>query len=46
MAEPDQRKAAKEAMEWYNADLDAKGLSPDERKNSMTTFTQSLISGE
>lgn len=44
MAESDQRKVAKEAMDWYNADLDAKGLSTDERKNRMSSFTQSLIS--
>ncbi|MCU0378892.1 MAG: alpha/beta hydrolase, partial [Bacteroidales bacterium] len=42
MAEGDQRKVAKEAMEWYNADLDAMGLSAEERKNRMSTFTQSL----
>ena len=43
MADSDQRKVAKEAMEWYNADLDAMGLTPEERQNRMNSFTQSII---
>jgi hypothetical protein len=42
MAQPDQRKAAKEAMEWYSKDLDAKGLTPDERKDKMAAFAQGI----
>jgi hypothetical protein len=44
MAEGDQRKVAKEAMEWYNADLNGLGLTAEERQNRMSSFTQSLIS--
>jgi len=39
MAQPDQRKAAKEAIEWFSAELERKGLSPDERKEQMAAFT-------
>ncbi len=42
MAEPDQRKAAKEAMEWFSKEIDKKGLSPDERKEQMAAFTQGI----
>lgn len=42
MAQPDQRKAAKEAMEWYSKDLDSKGLSPDERRDKMVAFAQGI----
>ncbi len=42
MAEPDQRKAAKEAMEWYSKDLDSKGLSADERRDKMAAFAQGI----
>jgi dienelactone hydrolase len=44
IAEEDQRKVAKEAMEWYSKDLADKALDPEERRNRMTSFTQSLIS--
>ena len=44
MAEADQRKVAKNAMEWYNKELDGKGVSPEERKTMMTQFTQALLS--
>lgn len=44
MAEADQRKVAKNAMEWYNKDLDAKGATPEERKTMMAQFTQGLVS--
>ena len=44
MAEADQRKMAKNAMEWYNKELDAKGVTPDERKTMMAQFTQALVS--
>jgi len=42
LAQPDQRKAAKEAMEWYSKDLDSKGLAPDERRDKMAVFAQGI----
>lgn len=42
--EPDQRKFVKDAMAWYGKELDSKGVSPEERKEKMTAFTQGLIS--
>ena len=42
IAQPDQRKAAKEAMEWYSKDLDSKGLTPDERRDKMAAFAQGI----
>ncbi len=42
LAQPDQRKAAKEAMEWYSKDLDSKGLAPDERKEKTAAFAQGI----
>jgi hypothetical protein len=42
MAQPDQREAAKEALEWFNKDLDSKGLTPDERKEQMAAFTKGI----
>jgi pimeloyl-ACP methyl ester carboxylesterase len=42
MAQPDQRKAAKEAMEWYSKDLDAKGVTPDERRDKIAAFAQGI----
>jgi pimeloyl-ACP methyl ester carboxylesterase len=42
MTQPDQRKAAKEAMEWFSKDLDSKGLTPDERKEQMAGFAQGI----
>jgi pimeloyl-ACP methyl ester carboxylesterase len=42
MAQPDQRKAAKEAMEWFSKDLDTKGLKPDERKDKTAAFAQGI----
>jgi len=44
VAEPDQRKFAKDAMEWYGKELDTKGIGQDERKTKMSEFTQGLIS--
>jgi len=44
MAEADQRKVAKNAMEWYNKELDGKGVTPEERKTMMAQFTQALLS--
>jgi pimeloyl-ACP methyl ester carboxylesterase len=44
IAEPDLRKFAKEAMEWFSKDLDSKGLTQEERKEKMSAFTQGLIS--
>ena len=43
MTQPDQRKAAKEAMEWYSKDIDSKGLTPDERKEQMAAFTRGIV---
>ncbi len=39
----DQRAVAKEAMEWYSKELDAKGLSAEERRGQMSGFTQALV---
>lgn len=44
VAEPDQRKFVKEAMEWFSKELESKGLTPEERKQQMATFTQGLVS--
>ena len=44
MAEPDQRKLVKDAMEWYGKELDKKALTPEERKGEMTSFIQTLVS--
>ena len=44
MAEADQRKVAKDAMEWFNKELDKKPVTPEERKDQMTGFTQALLS--
>lgn len=44
VAEPDLRKFAMDAMEWYGKELDRKGLGPEERKEKMSGFTQGLIS--
>jgi hypothetical protein len=44
VAEPDLRKFAKDAMEWYGKELDKKGLGPEERREKMSEFTQGLIS--
>ncbi|MDZ7634503.1 MAG: alpha/beta fold hydrolase [Bacteroidales bacterium] len=43
MAEEDQRTAAKKAMEWYSHDLDAKNLTPEERREQMSAFTQAIV---
>jgi len=42
MAGDDQRAVAKEAMEWYSKDLDAKGVTAEERREQMSQFTQAL----
>jgi pimeloyl-ACP methyl ester carboxylesterase len=44
MAEPDQHKLAKDAMEWYGKELDKKGLTPEERKDQMASFIQGFVS--
>ena len=44
LAETDQKKAVKEALNWYNQELEAKNLTDDERKARMTEFTQALVS--
>jgi len=43
VAEPDQRKFVKDAMEWYGKELDTKGLSQEERKEKMQQLAQALI---
>ncbi len=43
IAEEDQRAAAKKAMEWYNKELDAKGVTAEERREQMWTFVQALV---
>ncbi|MCK7536521.1 MAG: hypothetical protein MZV63_38845 [Marinilabiliales bacterium] len=30
-------------MEWFNKELDAKGVTPEERREQMTTFAQALV---
>jgi len=42
MAGEDQRTVAKQAMEWYNKELDAKGVTPEERREQMSQFAQAL----
>lgn len=43
-AEPDQRKFAREAMEWYQRELEGQALTPAERQQKMAAFTQGLVS--
>ena len=43
MAEEDQRTAAKKAMEWFNKELDARGVTAEERREQMGTFVQALV---
>ncbi len=43
MAGEDQRTVAKQAMEWYNKELDAKGVTPEERREQMSQFAQALV---
>jgi len=43
IAESDQRKFAKNAMEWYNSVLDKKGLTPDERKDKMVVLSKAIV---
>lgn len=38
----DQRSTAKQAMEWYNRELDAKGVTAEERRTEMSQFAQAL----
>ncbi len=42
MSGDDQRTVAKKAMEWYNSDMDARGVTPEERREEMSQFTQAL----
>ena len=44
IAEADQRQLAKDAMEWYNKELDGKAVTTEERKDLMAKFTQALLS--
>lgn len=41
---PDQRQFARDAMAWYSSELDKKGLTAEERREKMATFTQGLAS--
>lgn len=43
MNDPDQRSFAKKAMEWYGRELDAKGLTPEKRKEDMASFAQAIV---
>jgi pimeloyl-ACP methyl ester carboxylesterase len=43
IAESDQRKFAKNAMEWYNSVLDKKGLTPNERKDKMVVLSKAIV---
>jgi len=43
IAGEDQRTVAKQAMEWYNKELDAKGLAAGERREQMSGFAQALV---
>lgn len=43
VAEPDQRSFAKKALEWYGKEPDAKGLTPEERKEDMAAFAQAIV---
>lgn len=42
MAGEDQRAVAKQAMEWYNKELDAKGVTAEERMVQMSQFAQAI----
>ncbi len=43
-AESDQKKVVKDALDWYNRELDSKNITAEERKTRMSEFTQALIS--
>ncbi|MBE0679359.1 MAG: alpha/beta fold hydrolase [Bacteroidales bacterium] len=43
IAGEDQRAVAKQAMEWYNSELDAKGVTAEERREQMSQFAQALV---
>jgi hypothetical protein len=43
IAGEDQRAVAKQAMEWYNKELDVKGLTAEERRGQMSGFAQALV---
>jgi pimeloyl-ACP methyl ester carboxylesterase len=43
IADPDQRSFAKKALEWYGRELDAKGLTPEKRKEDMAGFAQAIV---
>ena len=42
--EPDTRKFAREALDYYGSELDKQGLSPEERKTKMGEFAQGIVS--
>jgi pimeloyl-ACP methyl ester carboxylesterase len=39
----DQRTVAKKAMEWYGKELDKEDLTPEQRREKMSQFTQALV---
>jgi pimeloyl-ACP methyl ester carboxylesterase len=41
--EPDTRKFAKEALDWYGRELDRQGTGPDERKDKMGAFAEGIV---
>ena len=43
MAEPDQKKLAKDAMQWYASELDSEGVDPEKRKEEMAGFAKSIV---
>ncbi|MFN2335415.1 MAG: alpha/beta hydrolase family protein [Bacteroidales bacterium] len=43
IAGEDQRTVAKQAMEWYNSELDARGATAEERREQMSQFAQALV---
>jgi uncharacterized protein len=43
IAGEDQRTTAKQAMEWYNKELDSRGVTPEERREQMSAFAQALV---
>lgn len=42
LAEPDQKKLFKEAIEWYGTELESQGVGPDKRKEEMTAFAKAI----
>jgi pimeloyl-ACP methyl ester carboxylesterase len=42
--EPDTRRFAKAALDWYGSELDKQGLDPAERKDKMSAFAEGIVS--